>query len=61
MKISEERLPYSVSKYAYYEESLIIYGLPFGKLAFIKGEIGKSINDFVSKIIDISLCYYKKK
>ena len=60
-KIGERRLQYSVSNYAYYEESLIIYGLPFGNLSFIKGEIGKSIKDFVSKIIDISPCYYKKE
>ena len=59
-KIGELRLPFSAANYAYYEESLIIYGLPFGNLARIKQEIRNSIVDFVSVIIDISPCYYGK-
>ena len=52
-------LTYVASDFAFYEESFIIYGLPFGNTHFIQQEIGSSVKDFVSKIIDISPCVYK--
>ena len=59
-KIKDMELSYTVSKYTHYEESLMIYGLPFGDISLIGKEIDKSIKDFVSKIIDISPCRYHK-
>ena len=60
-KIEEIRLPYSVANFAFYEESLIVYGLPFGNISQIKKELKKSVEDFVSRVIDKSPCYDHKK
>ena len=38
----------------------MIYGLPFGNLSVIQAKIRESIGDFVSKIIEVSPCYYQK-
>ena len=61
-KIKEKMLPYTVAKFSYCEEVLIIYGLPFTQdIGKIKEELRDSVRSFESKIMDCSPSNYHPK
>ena len=57
-KVKAANMPYTVSSASFYEETAMIYGLPFGNIDYIKTSIRNAIAPFVAKIIEITPCTY---